>query len=175
MKKIITIFSAATLLGSCEQPLKEPGFVSEQITKSATIIIPGQPDQIFPLFGAFEEKKWSEGWQPLLLYPDTETIREGTTFVTTGHGHGEKKFTWIVTRYDDRQHIIQYLVYTENRHWTITVTCRPHQERQTAASINYAYTGHNALGNEINQAMLKKMYAHDLHDWEDAINHYLAK
>jgi hypothetical protein len=175
MKKLITIFSAATLLGSCHQPLKESDFVSERIAKSATIILDGPPDQVFPLFGAFEERKWSEGWQPILIYPETETIYEGTTFVTQGHGHGEKKFTWIIARHDNQQYLIQYLVYTENRHWTITITCRPYDGNQTEASITYAFTGHNLLGNEIDRATLTKMYANDLHDWEDAINQYLVK
>jgi len=174
MKKLITIFSAATLLGSCHRPLKEPGFVSERITKTATIFVNGSPDQVFPLFGAFEERKWSEGWEPILIYPDTETIDDGTTFVTRGHNHGEKKFTWIVTRYDNPQHTIQYLVYTENRHWIITITCKPYNENQTKATITYAFTGHNSFGNEIDQAMLTKMYAKGLRDWEEAINRHLA-
>ncbi|AYB33019.1 SRPBCC family protein [Chryseolinea soli] len=173
MKKLITIFSAATLLGSCHQPLKESDFVSERITKSATIILNGPPDQVFPLFGAFEERKWSEGWQPILIYPETETIQEGTTFAT--QGHGEKKFTWIITRYDHRQYLIQYLVYTENRHWTITITCSAHDENKTKATITYDFTGHNSFGNEINQVMLLKMYANELRDWEEEINRYRSQ
>ncbi len=175
MKMQIFIMSAAVLLGSCHHPLKDPGFVSERIEKTATIILKGKPEQVFPLFGAFEERKWAEGWQPVLVYPDKEIILEGTTFLTHGHGHGENKFTWIVNRYDPANFMIQYLVWSDNRHWTITVDCKAEAENLTSASITYQFTGHNATGNKINRRLLDNMYAHNLRDWADAINQYLAK
>jgi len=167
--------SAVASLGSCHSPLKDPGFVSERIEKTATILLNGKPAQVFPLFGAFEEKKWTEGWEPVLVYPSDENIEEGTTFLTNGHGHGENKFTWIVNRFDLRNFMIQYLVYSENRHWTITVACIAHLENKTEATITYQFTGHNTLGNEIDRRSLDKMYNSHLKDWEEAINQYLAR
>lgn len=155
--------------------MKDPNFNAENIERTATITLNGKTDRIFPLFGAFEERKWSEGWNPVLLFPATETIREGTTFLTHGHGHGEDKFTWIVNRYDPGQFLIQYLVCTDNRHWTITISCTPLPNSRTIAKITYTFTGHNELGNTINRHLLDKMYSQDLKDWETVINDYLVK
>ncbi|MBK7360406.1 MAG: hypothetical protein IPI96_14405 [Saprospiraceae bacterium] len=52
-----------------------------------------------------------------------EIIEEGTTFKTDGHGHGEKEFIWRVSKYDQENFLIQYLVSSENRYWTITINC----------------------------------------------------
>jgi hypothetical protein len=167
--------STVLMLTACHHPLKDPAFASERIGKSATILLNGKPEQVFPLFGAFEERKWAEGWAPVLIYPDREIIAEGTTFFTYGHGHEEEWYTWLVNRYDPSNFTIQYFVYTENRHWTITVSCRAHGDRQTEAEVTYQFTGHNAKGNEINRHLLEKMYAQHLQDWADAINQWLAK
>src|SRR5215813_13725635 len=93
-------------------------FKSEKITRTATITLNGNVETIFPLFGAFEERKWANGWNPILVYPATETVEEGTTFITTGHGHDEKEFLWRVSKYEADNFMIQYLVSTENRYWT---------------------------------------------------------
>jgi hypothetical protein len=102
---------------------------------------------------------------------------EGTTFKTSGHGHGhhnnETEFLWRVSKFDPQKHQVQYLVSTENRYWTITVTCTSSDNKTTDAEITYSYIGLNKLGNEINAQALEKMYANNLKDWEKAINYYL--
>ena len=164
------------LSGCKNHPLsQDPNFKSENIEKTATILLNGNTDLTFPLFGAFEEREWSEGWNPVLIFPATEIIREGTTFITQGHGHGEGEFTWIVNRYNPDQLLIQYLVYTGHRHWTITIKCQAVSTHQTAATITYSFTGHDELGNTISRHLLDKMYSQQLKDWETAINTYLAK
>ncbi len=61
-------------------------FKSQKISKTASITLNGDIEKVFPLFGAFEERKWAEGWNPTLIYPETEIIEEGTTFITEGNG-----------------------------------------------------------------------------------------
>ncbi|MBI1766917.1 MAG: hypothetical protein HYR67_00920, partial [Bacteroidetes bacterium] len=39
--------------------------------------------------------------------------------------------------------------------------------------ITYTYIGLNNEGNALNATALEKMYAHDLKDWEKAINYFL--
>ena len=128
---------------------------------------------VFPLFGAFEERKWAKGWDPVLIYPQTEIIEEGTTFKTIGHGHGETEFLWRVSKYEPEKYLIQYLVSTENRYWTITVKCKTIEQDKTAAEITYSFIGLNELGNKINQQSLANMYKNELKDWEEEINNYL--
>ena len=148
-------------------------FKSEKVSRTETITINGNIQKVFPLFGAFEERKWAEGWNPTLLYPSSEIIEEGTTFKTVGHGNVEKEFLWRVSKYESDEYLIQYLVSTENRYWTITIKCYSASETQTKATITYTFIGLNELGNRINSQLLEKMYANNLKDWQEAINYYL--
>jgi hypothetical protein len=148
-------------------------FQAKRISKSATIVLKSKIENVFPLFGPFEERKWVEGWNPALIYPATETVEEGTTFKTEVHGHDETQSLWIVSKYEPEKHLIQYLVSTENRYWAITVKCIQSAENKTTAEITYTFTGLNDLGNKINEHLLEKMYSNNLKDWEDAINYYL--
>jgi len=150
-------------------------FKSERVTQTDSIIVNGSTKTVFPLFGAFEERKWAEGWNPTLLYPATETIAEGTTFKTKSHGFGEPDYTWLVNKYDSKKLFIQYLVISPNRYWTITVQCNKLAGNKTLARVTYSFTGLNETGNHLNNHLLSKMYEHHLKDWEQAINAYLDK
>jgi hypothetical protein len=148
-------------------------FKAEKITKTATITINGNINKVFPLFGAFEERKWAKGWNPTLIFPSTEIIEEGSTFRTDGDGNIEKEFIWRVSKYEHENYLIQYLVSTENRYWTITIKCDSISDKQTKAMITYTFIGLNELGNKINSHLLEKMYINNLKDWQDPINYYL--
>jgi len=150
-------------------------FKSKKVLRTATITVEGKIEIVFPLFGAFEEKKWAKGWNPVLIYPEMEIIEEGTTFKTEGHGHGESEFIWRVSKYEPEKFLIQYLVTTENRYWTITVKCKTIEENKTSADITYSFIGLNEIGNKINEHSLSLIYKNDLKDWEEEINNYLKK
>ncbi len=153
----------------------EKMFASKRITQSATIILNERPDVVFPLFGAYEERKWAPGWNPKPIYPHEEIIEEGASFKVEDHGHEGEKFIWIVTKYQPEDYLVEYLVFTQNRFWTITVHCQPKEDGQTKATITYRFTGLNDLGNQLNQQMLKNIYEENLNDWERMINDYLKK
>lgn len=157
--------------------MKPNNFIAERVSRSASISLNGNIDLVFPLFGAFEERKWADGWQPQLLYPVTEKMAEGTTFQTKAHStnHTEKFYTWTVARFEPLTHLVQYLVMTPNRFWTITVQCKEKNRLQTTADITYSYTGLNEEGNKLNKMALEKMYSENLEDWQRAVNYYLEK
>ncbi len=139
-------------------------FCSEKVSQTSTIYINANVEKVFSLFGAFEERKWAEGWNPVLIYPQSEIIEEGTTFKTHAHSHGEEEYIWRVTKYEPEKYLIQYLVSTENRYWTITIKCKPAESNRAPAEITYSYIGLNELGNKINKHSLEKMYQHNLKD-----------
>lgn len=143
-------------------------------TQTATITINGDVKKVFPLFGAYEEKKWAKGWQPAPVYPLTETIEEGATFRTPGHLPGENEYIWRVSKYDNRLHLIQYMVYGPDRCWTITVQCDPAEDR-TTATITYSFIALNPTGEEKNRHSLHLLFQHQLKDWEEVINDYLSR
>ncbi len=80
-----------------------------------------------------------------------------------------------VSKYEPVKFLIQYLVSTENRYWTITVKCVPIKGSKTSAEVTYTFIGLNELGNELNENHLQRLYKHNLNDWEEEINNYLEK
>lgn len=155
--------------------MEKNSFRSARISQTAAFIVNANIDEVFPLFGAFEERKWAQGWDPVLLYPAVEIIEEGTTFRTESHtaDHGEQHYTWVVTRYHPENYHVQYLVMTQHRYWTITVTCAAYGRDKTTATVTYTFTGLTATGNKLNKPALEKMYRYQLQDWAGEINDYL--
>ncbi len=147
-------------------------FKAEKISKTASFIVNSNIDAVFPLFGAFEERKWEPSWNPELIYPSEEIIEEGTTFKTEGRGE-EQEFLWRVSKYYVDQSLIQYLVSTQNRYWTITVICNELNDNSTNVSVTYTYIGLNNKGNKLNRAHIELIYENNLKDWAHAINGYL--
>ena len=154
--------------------MKDENFKAEKISQTETIVLNGIIEKVFPLFGAFEERKWANGWAPQLIYPEEERIEEGTTFLTEGFDD-EPTYLWRVTKYAHADSLIQYLVSTENRYWTITVKCKAAINNCTTAEVTYTYLGLNKRGNELNKKSINRIYADRLKDWEEEINAYLAK
>ncbi len=149
-------------------------FTAQRISKTATITLKAPLDKVFPLFGPIREKEWAAGWEPQVLYPDTGTVEEHMVFKTPSHGHHESEYIWTVSKYEPAQGLIEYMVHTPERLWWITIQCQvdiPYET--TKAEITYTYTGLTEIGNAINERALRSMYAHDLKDWEKAINTYL--
>jgi hypothetical protein len=177
MKSILrtTIFIAAFTACKNQSCMSQSTFVSEPVSRTASIVLHAPIARVFPLFGPYEEEKWAEGWKPVPVFPADRSVQEGTTFKTPAHGHNEGEYLWVISKYQPTDHLVQYLVFTINRHWTITVQCKPLNGSSTMATVTYHYIGHNKLGNEINQAAIAKMYAHDLKDWEKAINDHLRQ
>ena len=153
--------------------VNDKAFKAERLSRSATITLSGPVGRVFPLFGAIEEKKWAEGWNPVLLYPTSANLEEGMVFTTPAHNHGETTYAWIVSKYETENYLVEYIVSTLNRYWVITVQCVASSDTETNAVIRYTFTGLTVLGNEINKHAMEKMYERNLEDWQEAINHYL--
>jgi hypothetical protein len=150
-------------------------FKSEKITQTDSIVLNGNIEKVFPLFGAFEERKWDPDWHPVLVYVDRDTIEEGTTFKTASHGFGEPDYIWRINKYEPEAGLIQYLVTCPNRYWTITIKCRELARSKTQATVTYSFIGLNAMGNHLDKHSLARLYEHHLRDWEQAINSFLSK
>ncbi len=149
-------------------------FVSKRVSRTSTITLNGSLKEVFPLFGPIREQEWADGWAPRILFPAGGGVEEHMVFRTSSHGHGEPDFTWLVSKYLPEQAVIEYTVFTPERVWWITIRCREAaSERTTKAEISYAFLGLTDMGNAINENAARLMYAHDLKDWEAAINHYL--
>lgn len=150
-------------------------FTSRKLSRTSIITLNTPLKEVYPLFGPIREKEWASGWDPQILYSTTDLVEEHMVFKTPSHhGHGEPDYIWTVSKYLPDQALIEYTVFTPERLWWITIRCWeeiPHQT--TKAEITYTFIGLTNKGNAINEKALQLMYAHDLRDWEEAINHYL--
>jgi hypothetical protein len=49
---------------------------------------------------------WAEGWNPEIVFSESDSIEEKMVFKTKSHGHGEPNYTWTVSKYSPKQSII---------------------------------------------------------------------
>lgn len=151
----------------------EEAFTAEKVTRTAEIVLNGPIAEVFPLFNPIEEPAWAPRFQPRFIYPADHTVRHGMTVKTAGHG-GEADLVWRINEYDQTSHHIQYLVFGTNRYWTITIDCREVDGGKTSASVTYDFLPLEQAGVAASQASIDALFAHDLTDWEQAINSSLA-
>jgi hypothetical protein len=151
----------------------QTAFKAERVQKSASFVVNTDIEKAFPLFGPIREKEWTISWEPQIIYSVNSEVEEHMIFKTSGKHHGEEEFLWVLSQYKPKDYFIEYAVSTSQRVWFITVLCRP-KGKNTSVTVTYSYTGLTEHGNELNKAALDKMYAHNLKDWEEAINYYLA-
>lgn len=148
-------------------------FKAERVQKSASFVVNTSIEKAFPLFGPVREKEWAAGWEPQIIYSINPEVEEHMIFKTTAKHHGESEYTWVLTQFRPKEFFLEYTVSTSGRVWFITVKCERDGEK-THVTVTYQYTGLNEEGNQMNRSALEKMYAHNLKDWEEAINYYLA-
>jgi len=142
---------------------------SERVQKSASFMVHAPLAEAFPLFEPIREKEWAHGWEPHVLYGASEAEQHMIFQTSSADG----VYTWAITQFDVQQHRVEYTVSTPERIWFITVQCEA-MNAETKVDVTYTYTGLTARGNVLNKAALEKMFAHNLKDWEEAINHYLT-
>lgn len=176
MKKLaISSLTALTIACQAHPSVQGQDFKSEQYVSKSEITLHGNIDKVFPLFGAFEEKKWADDWNPTPVFPASEKMEEGFIFKSPGHIHGELSLTWVVLKYDEINHQVHYLTISQNRLTDLIIQCTTSGENETKASITYTITGLDTDGNEIAHHIAGKFSASGLKDWEKAINEYLSK
>ncbi len=151
-------------------------FTAQRISQTRRIHLNGSLRTVFPLFGPITEKLWVNGWNPEIVFLDKDEIAEHMIFRTPPRFEKEPPYTWILSKYLPEQSLVEYTVFTPERLWTITVKCEEEAAPEsTLAEITYTFTGLSEPGNALNEKALHAMYANDLKDWEEAINHYLKR
>ena len=150
-------------------------FEAERITRSSEITLNGKLEQVFPLFGPKKERDWAPGWAPHIIYLKGILIEEHMVFTTQSHHGHEPDSTWIVSKFDPEACYVEYTVFAPERLWLIQIRCRETENgAKTVAKVTYTYTGLTDSGNHKNKIALETMFKHDLKDWEEQINHFLA-
>ncbi len=150
-------------------------FSPQRISKTSVIALNAALEKVFPLFGPIKEKEWAAGWDPEMIHPTSGEVEEHMVFKTTAHpSHEEPDYIWTLSKYLPEEASLEYTVFTPERIWWITIRCWEEiPDQMTKAEITYTYQGLTERGNKINERALQRMYAHNLKDWEEAINYYL--
>jgi hypothetical protein len=125
-----------------------------------------------PLFGAWQEQKWSPDWKPLFLYPSPAADREGAVFRVE---HGSHSSVWVTADFDlDAGHIQYVYVLNELMLTRIEIHLRKQGESSSEASIVYERTALDPSANQHVQTMAE----HDSRqgpEWQAALDAYAAK
>ena len=144
-------------------------------SRTAEISLHAPLEDVFPLFGPLREQEWAEGWHPRMVTEHEEGAELHMVFQTDAHLDADPEtYTWVLSNYDPENASIEYTVFAEQRLWWISVACEQSEDHATtSAKITYTFVGLTEEGDQLNAHALEKMYRHDLHDWQKAINHYL--
>jgi len=132
----------------------------------------GPYERVFPLFGALEEKKWAEGWEPQFVYPTPARDQRGMVFTTE---HAGRTSTWTCTAFDESTGYVQYVYVVSDFIVTmIDIHLAKSGAAETHVSVVYQRTALRAAANE-DVAHLAKGDANSGPEWAEAINGYLAR
>jgi len=128
-------------------------------------------EQVFPLFGAYEERKWAVGFDPQFVFPASPHDQQGMVFTTVQEG---KKRIWINTALDPATGHAQYVYFIPNTMVAlIDVRLTKLGNSETKVSVVYERT---ALTPDVNQHVTE-MAAADANagsHWATMINGYFA-
>jgi hypothetical protein len=148
------------------------GFAAKHFSHTQILTLDGPIDQVFPLFGPLEERRWAQGWNPTVLYSDSVLgDSPGTVFIS--NLPGEPETVWYVAQFDSTQHLVEYVRVTPGHKIALVrVRCDTLPDDHTSAAVTYAFTALRHAGNN-ELAHLERDHPSSVQHWQDAINHYL--
>ena len=129
-------------------------------------------DQVAPLFGANEERKWAPDWNPQFIYPIPAHDQQGMVFTVP---KGQFASVWVNTAFDLAAGHIQYAYVLNDAMATlIDIHLTRVSGQKTEVTVVYERT---ALVPEANEHV--QVFANEdavaAKEWSDAINSYFAK
>jgi len=129
-------------------------------------------EQVVPLFGANEERKWSPDWNPQFVYPSPAQDRLGEVFKVS---RGQHSSVWINTALDLTAGHIQYAYVLEDAMATlIDIHVTRQGPQKTGVAVIYERTALFPEANEYVQHLAKADEGAGK-EWEEAIHGYFAK
>jgi len=137
-----------------------------------SLVVNAGYDEVFPLFGAHEERKWAKGFDPQFIHPSPAHDQQGMVFTWE---LGGKPSVWANTAFDLVAGHVQYIYFVNNTMVTlIDIRLRKADVAKTRVDVVYERT---ALRPEAN-AQVFHFQAEDSirdKDWAEMLNGYFAK
>jgi hypothetical protein len=169
---ITLLFALAAVCAAQTQPSPsaEPELAHTRV--EFHFVADGAFEQVAPLFGANEERKWAADWNPQFIYPTPARDVPGMVFRVA---HGEHSSIWVNTALDLTGGHIQYsYVLNDAMATLIDIHLTRDAAQKTGVTVVYERTALMPEANEHVQHFAKGD-AKAQKEWEESINGYLAK
>ena len=167
--------SAVMLLAATITPAQEPAAPPETPLHTRTefsFTVDAPFDQVAPLFGANEERKWASHWNPQFIYPEPPRDQQGMVFKVA---HGQFTSVWVNTALDLTAGHIQYAyVLNDAMAVLIDIHLTRQSTQKTGVTVVYERTALMPEANEHVQHFAKDD-AGAGKEWGDAMNAYFTK
>ena len=129
-------------------------------------------EQVVPLFGGNEERKWAADWNPQFIYPTPARDQQGEVFKVA---HGQHTSVWINTTLDLTAGHVQYAYVLNDAMATlIDIHATRRGAQKTAVTVVYERTALIPEANEHVQHFAKADEGAGK-EWGEAMNAYFAK
>jgi len=149
-------------------------FEAKHVMRSHTIEIQARPETVFPLFTPLGEKKWVDGWDPILHYPRSGEAMKGAVFSTCSEGEAET--VWAIVEYDPPKRCAKYLRVTPgSRVAVVEVQCSEAAGGATRARVTYTFTALSEEGNRYVSDFTEDRYREYIDSWKEAIHRFLKR
>ncbi len=175
MKSNLLIFAITALiplLTSMCSHAQEPAPAQLHTRNEFSFTVDAPFEQVVPLFGANEERKWAHDWNPQFVYPNPARDQPGMVF-TVAHGHYSS--VWINTALDLAAGHIQYAYVLNDAMATlIDIHAIRQGPQKTGVTVVYERTALIPEANEHVQHFAKGD-ENAGKEWGEEMNAYFAK
>ena len=137
-----------------------------------SVIVKAPYDKAFPLFGAYEERKWAKGFDPHFIHPSPPRDQQGMVFTWELSGAPS---VWTNTAFDLATGHVQYVYFVQDTMVTlIDIRLTKAGAAETRVDVVYERT---ALRPEANEQVTQHAQADRNRgsEWDAMINGYLAE
>jgi hypothetical protein len=163
---------AAMITSSAQEPAPSTETAPLHTRTDFSFTVDAPFDQVAPLFGANQERKWAAGWNPQFIYPTPAHDQQGMVFKVA---HGQFTSVWVNTALDLAAGHIQYAYVLNDAMATlIDIHVARQSAQKTAVTVVYERTALLPEANEHVQHFIKGD-AGAGKEWGDAIGSYFAK
>jgi hypothetical protein len=172
LHSITALFGMVAVCAAQSQPAASPDPELVHTRVEFHFVADGAFDQVAPLFGANEERKWAADWNPQFIHPTPARDVPGMVFRVA---HGDHSSIWVNTALDLTGGHIQYsYVLNDAMATLIDIHLTRDSAQKTGVTVVYERTALIPEANEHVQHFAKGD-GKAQKEWEDSINGYLAK
>ena len=165
---LLAVFAGTIVSAEAQEPSRSQLVHTRE---EFSFVVNASYDETFPLFGAYEERKWAAGFHPQFVFPFSPHDQQGMVFTTEQHGATR---VWVNTVFDRNAGKAQYVYFVpEKMVALIDVQAMKISSSQTKINVVYERT---ALASDANQHVIEmaRSDANAGPEWAAMINGYFA-